>query len=217
MSKSNRQNRQLTRSFFGRPTVQVARELLGKRLVRLETDGTRVSGFIVETEAYCGTDDLGCHAKAGKTKRNRPMWEHPGYAYVYFNYGMHWLLNFVTEEYGFPAAVLIRGLMPAEGLDKIQQRRKGRPEPEWTNGPAKLAQALGIDANHNGCDICSPDSSLFVESCPDVPEELVNRGPRIGLFSVPEPWKSTPWRFWIPGNSTVARSYRECPRVIVDN
>lgn len=196
MNREAYTNRRLTRPFFDRPTVQVARELLGQQLI-VEEGGTRVSGLIIETEAYCGIDDLGCHAKAGKTERNRPMWEHPGHAYVYFNYGMHWLLNFVTEGYGFPAAVLIRGLRPVDGIQMIQQRRKGRPESEWTNGPAKLTQALGIDSRHNDCDICSPDSSLFVERRPEVPEALVCRGPRIGLFSVPEPWKSIPWRFWI--------------------
>lgn len=125
------------------------------------------------------------------------MWERPGHAYVYFNYGMHWLLNFVTEEAGIPAAVLIRALIPSEGTSLIQERRKGRPESEWANGPAKLTQALEIDSRQNGCDLCSADSALFIQDQEEIPDEIVNQGPRIGLYSVPEPWKSIPWRFWI--------------------
>ena len=97
----------LNRDFYARPTLQVARELLGMRLVRLE-GGARLAGLIVETEAYIGQEDLGCHARAGLTERNRVMFGPPGHAYVYFTYGMHWLLNCVTEAQGFPAAVLLR-------------------------------------------------------------------------------------------------------------
>ncbi|HEB66219.1 MAG TPA: DNA-3-methyladenine glycosylase [Chloroflexi bacterium] len=188
-------NEKLRRAFFDRPTLQVARDLLGMRLVRVEPDGCRVAGIITETEAYIGQDDLGCHARAGLTPRTRVMFGPPGHAYVYFTYGMHWLFNCVTEREGFPAAVLVRALEPVEGLERIAQRRAGRPRRAWTDGPAKLCQALGIDGAFNGADLCAPDAALFIEAGEPVPESRVTIGPRVGLYSVPEPWKSIPWRF----------------------
>ena len=119
----------LERQFFNRPTLQVARELLGTRLVRLE-NGERTSGIIVETEAYIGEQDLGCHASAGYTPRTQVMYGLPGRAYVYFTYGMHWMLNFVTEAEGSPAAVLIRAIVPTEGIERIAARRAGRVRAE---------------------------------------------------------------------------------------
>ena len=185
----------IPREFFARPTLEVARDLLGARLVRVENDGTRTAGIIVETEAYIGEEDLGCHARAGKTPRTAVMYGPPGHAYVYFTYGMHWLFNIVTEREGFPAAVLVRALWPTEGLERIAARRAGRPPKEWANGPAKLCYALGIDGKFNGLDLCAPNSPLFVEFGVSFPEESVTRGPRVGLNTVPEPWKSIPWRF----------------------
>ena len=132
----------LDRSFFDRGTLLVCRELLGKSLVRLDDRGRRVSGLVIEAEAYIGMEDLGCHAHAGRTARNASMWGPPGHAYVYFTYGMHWMLNFVTEREGFPAAVLIRGVAPVEGLRAMRRRRKGRPLADLANGPAKLCQAF---------------------------------------------------------------------------
>lgn len=189
----------LSRSFFHRSTVQVARDLLGKYLVRVQ-DGERIGGLIVETEAYRGEEDQGCHARVGCTPRTQVMYGPPGFAYVYFTYGMHWMLNFVTEEEGFPAAVLIRAILPVEGLNIIVSRRGGQPRQHWTNGPAKICQALGIDGSLNGSDICTPDASLLVESREQIPDRSVTNGPRMGLNNVPEPWKSMPWRFRIkPG------------------
>jgi DNA-3-methyladenine glycosylase len=185
----------LRREFFLQPTLKVARDLLGQRLVLLEGNEGRLAGLITETEAYVGSEDLGCHARAGKTRRNEVMWGPPGYAYVYFTYGIHWMLNFVTEREGFPAAVLIRGLWPVEGANKMLQRRAVSRLGDLTNGPAKLCQALGIDRDWNGSDLCSPDSRLFVEKGSAVAEKIVSTGPRVGLRSVPEPWKSMPWRF----------------------
>ena len=184
----------LSRDFFERPTLEVARELIGKRLIRRE-NGRRVGGRIIETEAYVGTEDLGCHARSGRTRRNAVMWGRAGHAYVYFNYGMHWLLNFVTEDVGFPAAVLIRGIAPEEGIETIFARRAGRPRSQLTNGPAKLCLALDIDGSQNGLDLCTPSSSLRVEEAPPVPPEKIEQTARIGLNSVPEPWKSIPWRY----------------------
>jgi DNA-3-methyladenine glycosylase len=195
MPESNR----LARSFFERSTLQVARDLLGARLVRLQ-DGGRLSGIIVEAEAYRGQEDLGCHARAGLTPRTRVMFGPPGHAYIYFTYGMHWMLNFVTEEQGFPAAVLIRALQPCEGLDRIADRRDGQPPARWTDGPAKICQALDINGGLNGSDLCASQAALFVEEGFLIPDSAVTTGPRVGLNSVPEPWKSIPWRFLVKPN-----------------
>jgi DNA-3-methyladenine glycosylase len=185
----------LARAFFSRDTCLVARSLLGKRLVRLEENGARLAGFITETEAYIGSDDLGCHARAGRTARNASMWGPPGHAYVYFTYGMHWMLNIVTEQDGFPAAVLIRAIQPLEGLEVMQARRSGQPRHALTDGPAKLCQALNIDRSMDGYDLCQAKASLFIENEPDVPDSIVTKTPRVGLNHVPEPWRSIPWRY----------------------
>ncbi len=177
-------------NFYTRPTLTVARELIGARLVRI-LDGVRVAGMIVETEAYVGESDLGCHAKAGKTPRTTVMYGRAGIAYVYFTYGMHWLLNAVTEAEGFPAAVLIRGILPVEGVELMSARRNGRD----FNGPAKLTQAMGIGRDENGLDLTETSRGLWIEPGEAIPDESVTIGPRVGLNNVPEPWKSIPWRF----------------------
>lgn len=182
----------LPREFYARPTLTVARELLGMRLVRL-LDGVRLAGVISETEAYIGEEDLGCHARSGKSQRNAVMYGPPGHAYVYFTYGMHWMLNAVTEQEGFPAVVLIRAIQPLEGVELILARRQGRD----TLGPAKLTRALGIDGTFNGVDLYSPEAGLWIEAGEAATEEDVIRGPRVGLFTVPEPWKSIAWNFRI--------------------
>jgi DNA-3-methyladenine glycosylase len=185
----------LPRRFFDRPTLRVARELLGQRLV-YESAGTRLAGLITETEAYRGQTDLACHARFGRTPRSTVMFGAPGHAYVYFTYGMHWMLNIVTEAEGFPAAVLIRAIQPVAGIEIMQARRGRRVEPpQLANGPGKVAQALGIDRALNGHDLCSRQAVLFVERRPAVPASAIQRGPRVGLDHTPEPWKSKPWRF----------------------
>ena len=180
----------LSQTFYARPTLTVARELIGARLVRI-LDDVRLAGIITEAEAYVGEEDLGCHAKSGKTKRNAVMYGRPGHAYVYFTYGMHWMLNAVTEREGFPAAVLIRAMEVVEGADIISARRQGRD----TYGPAKLTQALGIDATLNGASLCDPHSGLWIEAGTPAADSDIITGPRVGLYTVPEPWKSVPWRF----------------------
>jgi DNA-3-methyladenine glycosylase len=180
----------LPREFYARPTLQVARDLLGARLVRVFR-GRRLSGIVVETEAYIGESDLGCHAKAGRTGRTAVMYGLPGRAYVYFTYGNHWMLNVVTERKDFPAAVLLRAIQPAEGIEIISRRRQNRD----TLGPGKLTQALGITGASNGSDLTNSGSRLWIEAGATVARSLVTRGPRVGLNSVPEPWKSKPWRF----------------------
>ncbi len=184
----------LPRSFFARPTLEVARGLLGMRLVR-NLNGTRLSGWIVETEAYIGETDLACHARAGKTPRTVVMYGPPGHAYIYFTYGIHWMLNTVTEAEGFPAAVLLRAIQPVEGLEEISARRAGVPPAHWTDGPGKLCRALGLDGRQNGLSLCDPSGELYIETGPGVPDTEVRVGPRVGIQSTPEPWRSMPWRF----------------------
>lgn len=189
-------NIRLPRQFFIQDTVTVARRLLGKRLIRLEHNH-RIGGLITETEAYRGEEDLACHARAGKTNRTWVMYGPPGHAYIYFNYGIHWLLNIVTEEINFPAAVLIRAIKPAEGLEIIANRRKGIPRSQWTNGPAKICQALNLDKKFNGTDICAPESVLFIEEGERIQDNAIAIKSRVGIQSVPEPWRSIPWRFQV--------------------
>jgi len=184
----------LDRQFYNRPTLQVVRELLGKQLVRIE-NGERLAGIIVEAEAYIGEDDLGCHAHVGYTPRTRVLYGPPGHAYVYFTYGNYWMLNFVAEREGFPAAILIRGIVPTEGIERIAARRPGRPQAHWTDGPGKICLALAINKAQNEVDLCASETELFVEEGVNIPDSCVTTGPRVGLNNVPEPWKSIPWRF----------------------
>ena len=184
----------LRRQFYARPTLTVARDLIGARLVRI-SNGRRLAGLITETEAYIGEQDLGCHATAGRTKRTEVMYGPPGHAYVYFTYGNHWMLNVVTEREGFPAAVLIRAIQPVDGVLTIARRRNHRD----TYGPGKLTQGLGISNVENGVDLTDPNSKLRIEFGWRVADLAVTRGPRVGLNTVPEPWKSRPWRFLVDG------------------
>ena len=196
----------LSRDFFAQDTLIIVRLLLGKRLVR-RLNGQRLAGRIVEAEAYIGSDDKGCHASVGRTQRNEAMYGPPGHTYVYFTYGMHWMLNIVTEAEGFPAAVLIRALEPLEGIAAMVCNRRGRSRFELCSGPARLAQALGITRTLNGVDLClRRGAELWLEDAPRVPDDDVVTGPRIGLNNTPEPWKSMPWRFYARGNAFVSKS-----------
>jgi DNA-3-methyladenine glycosylase len=180
----------LPREFYARPTLTVACELIGARLVRI-LDGICLVGIITETEAYIGEEDLGCHARSGKTKRNAAMYGPPGHAYVYFTYGNHWMLNAVTEKEGFPSAVLLRAIEPVDGVEVMRQRRSGRD----TRGPGKLTQALGIDGSLNCADLCTQENGLWIEMGTSIADDKITIGPRVGLYTVPEPWKSMPWRY----------------------
>lgn len=192
----------LERNFYERDTLTVARELLGKRLVR-QLDGRRVSGRIVEVEAYIGREDKACHAARGRTPRNAAMFGPAGHAYVYFIYGMHYCFNIVTEREGFPAAVLVRALEPCEGIEIMRRRRRGRDGVELTNGPAKLCYALGIDRALNGADLCTGDE-LWVEEDLTIVDGEVLTGPRIGVKG-DERALTVPWRFWVRDNPFVSR------------
>ena len=189
----------LERDFYTRSALDVARDLLGCRLVRM-INGQRLAGLILESEAYQGEEDLGCHASAGKTPRTTVMYGEAGHAYVYFTYGMHWMLNVVTDRLETPAAVLIRAIQPVEGLDLMAHNRPyNAGKRGWTDGPAKLTQALSIDKSFNEIDLCTSEDDLWIESGEHVPETRVQRSARIGLNSVPEPWRSIPWRFNVNG------------------
>ncbi len=200
----------LDNDFYGRSARIVAQDLLGRRLVRLH-DGRRLSGIIVETEAYCDAEerDLACHgdrANDGRpTPRTQIMFGPAGHAYVYFTYGMHWMFNVVTGQPGQANAVLVRALEPVEGVAEMMANRHGRSLRQLTNGPAKLAQALAIDQSLNGANLCAPHGVIWLEDGPGVPDAQIATGPRIGLGKTPEPWLSIPWRYWIRGNPYVSR------------
>jgi DNA-3-methyladenine glycosylase len=183
----------LNKTFYEIDTLKVARALIGKKLVR-QIGGLELSGMIVETEAYCGEEDSACHAHRGKTTRNSVMFGPPGHAYVYFTYGMHYLLNMVTETEGKPCAVLIRALLPVDGIEEMEARRRRRKGPELTNGPAKLCQALEIDKSFNGWNLTAGDQ-LWVEDYKTFPAKLITATPRIGIDYAKEQHRNALWRF----------------------
>jgi DNA-3-methyladenine glycosylase len=196
-----------SREFFARDTLSVARDVLGARLVR-HLDGQRLSGTVVECEAYIGQDDTACHASHGRTRRNQVMFGPSGYAYVYFTYGMHWMLNIVTEAEGFPAAVLLRALQPQEGIQRMWELRqaKGRPrsERELSSGPARLTQALAIEGSLNRTDLLA-GRELWLEQGVTFGDQDVLCGPRIGIRTAAEKDQRAPWRFWVRDNPYVSR------------
>jgi DNA-3-methyladenine glycosylase len=181
----------------------VARDLLGCALVRV-FEGRRVSGRIVEVEAYVGPGDTACHASRGRTARNDVMFGEPGHAYVYFTYGMHWMLNVVTEREGFPAAVLIRALEPIEGIETMRGLRGSAPDRDLARGPARLCQALGIDRAWNGADLVR-GGGLFIERRAAVSDDDVLSGPRIGIDYADPRDRDAPWRFLLRGSPHVSR------------
>ncbi len=199
----------LPREFYERGTLDVARDLIGKVLVH-ETGAGRASGVIVETEAYIGEDDPACHAAPGPTARNAPLYGPPGIAYVYLNYGIHYLVNAVAEAEGWPAAVLIRALEPLDGIALMRRRRArgtGRPasafsEAELCRGPGNLTRALGIDLRQNLKDLTG--SSLRIEQ-PIFNHRsqifnVVEWTPRIGISQAAD----RPWRCSVVGHDAVS-------------
>jgi DNA-3-methyladenine glycosylase len=189
----------LSRAFYERPTVEVARQLLGKYLVRIDAAGVR-AGMILETEAYVGPDDKASHASRGRTPRTALMFGPAGFAYVYLIYGMHHCLNIVTERENYPAAVLIRAVEPSEGLELMQKRRLTLDVRRLTNGPGKLCQAFGIDRRLNGLDMCG--EALFIEARGTNLVDIVVTA-RVGV-DYAGPWKDKPWRFYIAGHPGVS-------------
>lgn len=193
----------LTPSFFERPVLRVAPALLGQ-LVEHETAEGPVVVRLTEVEAYDGPNDPGSHAYRGQTARNAVMFGPPGHFYVYFTYGMHWCMNLSCGPDGTPSAVLLRAGEVVEGADLARSRRPAaRSARDLARGPARLAQALGIDRAGNGLDGCDPASPLRVRSGSRVPRTRVRRGPRVGLAQAAD----RPWRFWVEDEPTVS-AYR---------
>ncbi|PKN37840.1 MAG: 3-methyladenine DNA glycosylase [Deltaproteobacteria bacterium HGW-Deltaproteobacteria-2] len=184
----------LDRKFYRYDTLKVARALLGKKLVRQIGD-LRLSGMVVETEAYCGREDSACHAHRGKTLRNAMMFGEPGHAYIYFTYGMHYMLNLVTEDEGSPCAVLIRAVVPLAGIEEMEDRRK-RKGADLTNGPAKLCQAFSIDKALNGWDLTRGEE-LWVEDYKIISTKSIITTPRIGIDYSKKTDREALWRFLI--------------------
>jgi DNA-3-methyladenine glycosylase len=196
--------RRLRRAFYDRPTLEVARDLLGKVLVH-RTDAGLTSGRIVEVEAYIGEADPACHAAPGRTPRNRPLYGPPGFSYVYLNYGIHYLMNVVTQAEDDPAAVLLRALEPLDGIDLMQHRRAriaGAPPvavSDLCRGPGNLTRALGITLAENWIDL--ENDRLYIENRGRRPREIAWT-PRIGIRVGTE----HPWRAYVVGSPSVSGS-----------
>jgi DNA-3-methyladenine glycosylase len=197
--------RPLARSFYDRPTVELANALLGVRLVRRAADGLSV-GRIVETEAYVGPEDRASHARAGRTARTAPMFGQVGHAYVYLVYGMHSCLNVVGYSNSEAGAVLIRAVQPLDGIDLMRTRRGRASEAvaRLCAGPARLCQAFAIDRHFDGRDLTA-GQELWLAAAGILPAESVCSGPRIGVDYAGEGWADRPWRFWLAGNLSVSR------------
>ena len=198
----------LSRAFYDRPTLDVARDLLGLVLVH-NRRGVVTSGVIVEVEAYIGESDPACHAAPGPTRRNEPLYGIPGHAYVYLNYGIHCLVNVVTESHGSPAAVLIRALDPLDGIE-VMRRRRARaakcrrsgenasvPAYALCRGPGNLTMAMGITLAENRLDLLG--DRLYIEDR-GIRIGAVAWGPRIGIRVGTE----SPWRAWVEGHPAVS-------------
>jgi DNA-3-methyladenine glycosylase len=188
----------LPRSFYDRDVEVVARELLGA-VLESHTDAGRVSGRIVETEAYLGPHDPASHAVAGLTDRTRHLFGPAGTSYVYFIYGTHWCFNAVTGRPAAGAAVLVRALEPLEGLEIMRARRpRARRDRDLTNGPGKLCAALGLDGAASGLSLARPP--VLIRAGLDVPDADVRVSPRIGLTRAAE----LPHRYYVRDNPYVS-------------
>ena len=199
----------LTREFYARETLQVAKELLGKILVH-EVNGVKLRGEIVETEAYIGSIDKACHAYGGKkTPRLMTLYGMPGIAYVYFIYGMYHCFNVITKEEGFPEGVLIRAIQPIEGLDVMSMLRFKKDYNELTKaqiknlttGPSKLCIAMNINKENNKQDLCT--SELYIEDSAEKERVEIIEAKRVGIDYAEEA-KDFLWRFYIKNNIWVS-------------
>ena len=194
--------KKLPRSFYSRPTLVVAKKLLGKILVR-KIGKTLLAGRIVEVEAYLGSKDPASHAYRGKTKRNEVMFGPEGHLYVYFTYGMHYCANVVTGKEGVAEALLIRAIEPLTGVRVMERNRRFSKdrldERNLTNGPAKLCQALRIARGQNGTDLLGDE--IYLTDSEKVTKAAIGNSARIGISS----GKEYKWRFFIEGNKWVSR------------
>jgi len=189
----------LTREFFRRDTATVAQDLLGKELVR-KVDGGQLRGMVVETEAYYGEGDPPSHASNGRTPRSEIMWGRPGLVYVYLVYGIHMMLNVVTEPKHSPGAVLFRAVEPLEGVELAAEARGVEKKEELTNGPGKLTEAFRIGKEENGLDITGSDELGLVGKANQEDLEIV-QSTRIGVSE----GKEKELRFLLAGNRFVSR------------
>ena len=189
----------LPRGFFARPSPEVAPELLGSRLVRTLPSGIRLSGVIVEAEAY-EPGDPASHGFRGQTGRNETMFGPPGHLYVYFTYGNHWMANVVTRRRGEGSAVLIRSLRPLDGVDEMRVRRGREQLRDLCSGPGKLCQAFEIDRRLDAADLVG-GREVWLERGVPVEPDVITSGSRVGI-SV---GLDRPWRFLIAGDPCLSR------------
>ncbi|WEV28532.1 DNA-3-methyladenine glycosylase [Streptomyces sp. 71268] len=200
----------LDRSFFDRPVLQVAPDLLGRILVRSTPQGP-IEVRLTEVEAYAGASDPGSHCYRGRTERNASMFGPPGHAYVYFTYGMWHCLNLVCDAEGTPSGVLLRAGEIIRGQELARPRRAAaRKDRELAQGPARLATALDVGRVLNGTDVCAgPQAPLSVLHGDPVPADHVLSGPRTGVGGE---GATHPWRFWIADDPTVSPYRAHVPR-----
>jgi len=194
----------LQRDFYTRSDVlKIARDLLGKLLVVPTSSRKRVSGMIVEVEAYRGPEDRASHAYGGRrTKRTETMYQAGGLAYVYFVYGMYYQFNVVSNVQDVPHAILVRALQPVEGIELMRKRRHTHADHNLTSGPGKLCIAMGIDRSLDRADLLG--KHVWIEEYETVNPRQIAKGPRIGI-DYAEEWVTKPWRFWIRDNKYVSR------------
>ncbi|AFH48329.1 3-Methyladenine DNA glycosylase [Ignavibacterium album JCM 16511] len=194
----------LSRQFYIRPVIKVAKELLGKILIKKEC-GKTLAGRIVEVEAYDGKNDEASHSFKGKTKRNEVMFREGGYFYVYFTYGVHHCCNVVTGREGYGAAVLIRAVEPLTGIETMALRRFGirkineKQFYNLTNGPGKICEAFAFDRSHSGLDLTG--DKVYITNAPLLKKSEIGISKRIGISKSTE----LPWRFFIKGNKFLSR------------
>ncbi|MGA2512143.1 MAG: DNA-3-methyladenine glycosylase [Candidatus Limnocylindrales bacterium] len=219
-------SRPLPRQLLATDTDAAARRLIGARLVTGRGPDRRI-GRIVEVEAYVGQEDLASHARFGRTRRNAAMFGPPGLAYVYLVYGMYHCLNVVTEAEGRPAALLVRAVDPIAGMDEMRAARirwaRGRPgrsgisgseragnriealpNSQLASGPGLVCAAFSVDSTANGVDLCDACSELRLEEAEEDGQLPLETAARTGIDYAPDPWRSLPWRFFVPGNAAVS-------------
>ncbi|MBI5660604.1 MAG: DNA-3-methyladenine glycosylase [Ignavibacterium album] len=202
--KQIHKSKKLPREFYTRPVLKVAKELLGKILIKIERNKI-LAGKIVEVEAYDGNIDEASHSFRGKTKRNEVMFREGGYFYVYFTYGVHHCCNVVTGKEGHGAAVLIRAVEPLTGINTMAMRRFSKRKitdkelVNLTNGPGKICQAFAFDRTHSGLDLTG--NNVFIIDAPSLKKSEIGISKRIGISKSTE----LPWRFFIKGSKFLSR------------
>jgi len=195
------------RSFFDRPVLEVAPDLLGRVLVHEAADG-RVAMRLTEVEAYDGPNDPGSHAYRGLSKRNATMFGPPGHVYVYFTYGMHYCMNLVCGPPKVPTGILLRGAAVIDGMDLARKRRHtAKNDNDLARGPARLVEALGVGRADDGADVCGDGPLQLLYGTPPAADRI-RTGPRVGLREAAD----FPWRFWIDADRTVSTYRPHAPK-----